>query len=75
MASPSSAAIPLVRESQGAVKLTREEFNRRFGERLYDPTFDPLRNEIEQVMEIAWRDDDEYHQNPRKRKAAGIRGS
>ncbi len=30
-----------VRKGQGDVKLSREEFARRLGERFYDPAFDP----------------------------------
>ena len=46
MASPPPAGIPQVRKSQGNVKLTREEFNRRLGERFSDPAFDPVRTQI-----------------------------
>ncbi|AHG92526.1 NADPH-dependent FMN reductase (plasmid) [Gemmatirosa kalamazoonensis] len=60
---------PRVRKGQGDVKLTREEFARRLGERFYDPSFDAVRAEIERVIDVAWKNYDEYHKSPRKRKA------
>jgi multimeric flavodoxin WrbA len=60
---------PAVRTGQGDVKLSREEFARRLGERFYDPAFDAVRAEIERVVEVAWANYDEYHKSPRKRKA------
>jgi hypothetical protein len=38
--------VPEVRTGQGNVKLSREEFERRLGERFYDPAFDAVRDEI-----------------------------
>ena len=60
---------PTVRKGQGDVKLTREEFARRLGERFYDPAFDAVRGEIERVIDVAWKTYDEYHKSPRTRKA------
>jgi len=62
-------ALPEVRKGQGDVKLSREEFARRLGERFYDPAFDPIRTEMDRIIEIAWTNYDEYHKSPRKRKA------
>lgn len=58
-----------VRTGQGDVKLTREEFARRLGERFYDPAFDPLRADIDRIIETAWVSYHEYHKSPRTRKA------
>jgi multimeric flavodoxin WrbA len=58
-----------VRTGQGDVKLSREEFARRLGERFYDPVFDPVRAEIDAVVARAWTAYDEYHKSPRTRKA------
>ncbi len=41
---------PKVRNGQGDVKLSRAEFDRQLGERLYDPAFDSARAELECVM-------------------------
>jgi multimeric flavodoxin WrbA len=60
---------PSVRKGQGDVKLARDEFVRRLGERFYDPAFDPVRGEIDRIIEVAWKTYDEYHKSPRKRKA------
>ena len=60
---------PAVRKGQGDVKLSRDEFVRRLGERFYDPAFDAVRPEIERIMEVAWKNYDEYHKSPRERKA------
>jgi multimeric flavodoxin WrbA len=64
-----SPPTPAVRKGQGDVALSREEFIRRFHERFYDPSFDPLRPEIDRLTEIAWKNYDEYHKGPRKQKA------
>ena len=37
---------PDVRKGQGSVKLSREEFERRFRERFFDPSFDTVEPEI-----------------------------
>src|SRR2546423_14863700 len=60
---------PTVRKGQGDVKLSREEFARRLGERFYDPAFDTVRGEIDRVIDVAWRTYDEYHKSPRTRRA------
>lgn len=61
--------MPEVRTGQGNVALSREEFARRIGERFYDPAFDVCREEIDRVVEIAWKNYDEYHKSPRTRRA------
>jgi multimeric flavodoxin WrbA len=58
-----------VRKGQGDVKLSREEFGRRLRERFHDPAFEPAGAEIERVVDIAWRNYDEYHKSPRRRPA------
>jgi multimeric flavodoxin WrbA len=58
-----------VRKGQGEVNLTREEFTRRLAERFYDPAFDPLRAEIDHIIETAWDSYDQYRKSPRTRKA------
>lgn len=60
---------PVVRKGQGDVKLSREEFARRLGERFFDPSFDSVRAEIDRIIEVAWKNYDEYHKSPRKRQA------
>ena len=62
-------ALPEVRKGQGEVKLSREEFAQRLSERFYDSAFDPVRGEIDRIIEVAWTNYDEYHKSPRKRKA------
>jgi multimeric flavodoxin WrbA len=58
-----------VRKGQGDVQLSREEFDRRLRERFYDPAFDAVRDELDRVVEVAWRCYADYHKSPRKRKA------
>ncbi len=60
---------PEIRKGQGDVKLSREEFARRLGERFDDPSFDGVRESIDVVIDVAWKNYDEYHKSPRKRKA------
>lgn len=62
-------ATPEVRTGQGDVKLSREEFARRIGERFYDPAFDGVRAEIERIIDVAWDGYDEYRKSPRTRPA------
>ena len=61
--------LPVVRKGQGNVKLSREEFERRYRERFYDPDFDAVRAELDRIVAIAWKNYDEYHKSPRTRKA------
>jgi multimeric flavodoxin WrbA len=58
-----------VRTGQGDVKLAREEFERRFRERFYDPAFADVSPELDRVVEVAWKAYDEYRKSPRTRKA------
>ncbi|MBA3670867.1 MAG: NAD(P)H-dependent oxidoreductase [Gemmatimonadaceae bacterium] len=60
---------PTVRKGQGDVSLTREEFERRLGERFYDPAFDDVREELRRVMDVAWDGYHEYRKSPKTRKA------
>jgi multimeric flavodoxin WrbA len=60
---------PEVRKGQGDVALSREEFDRRLGERFRDPAFDSVRAEIGKVLDVAWNGYDEYRKSPRTRKA------
>ena len=60
---------PRVRTGQGEVKLSRQEFSRRFRKQFYDPAFDAVSDEIARIEEIAWQGYDEYRKNPRTRKA------
>ena len=58
-----------VRKGQGDVALTREEFERRFRARFYDPAFEKVDRQISDILEVAWQAYDEYHKSPRTRKA------
>jgi multimeric flavodoxin WrbA len=60
---------PPPRKGQGDVKLTRDEFARRLGERFFDPLFDGLRGDVDRIVDVAWRVYDEYHKSPRTRPA------
>jgi multimeric flavodoxin WrbA len=51
-----------VRKEMPGVELTRDEFVRRYRAHFYDPEFDAARDEIDRIIEIAWR---AYH-NSRK---------
>jgi len=60
---------PKVRTGSPSVQLAKEEFFRRARERFYDPTFAAVTPQIENVLEVAWRNYAEYHKSPRTRKA------
>ena len=66
MAEPSG---PRVVKGMPSVELSREEFERRFRERFYDPAFEGLERELGPLVEQAWRSYIDYHKSPRKRKA------
>jgi NADPH-dependent FMN reductase len=69
MAEATDPGLPGVRTGQGSTKLTREEFERRWRERFYDPMFDPVGGELDRAADVAWRAYDEYRKSPRTRKA------
>ncbi|HTL49043.1 MAG TPA: flavodoxin family protein [Steroidobacteraceae bacterium] len=62
-------AVPKPRKGQGSVQIPLAEFKRRLAERFYDPAFDAVRGELDRVLEVAWKNYDEYRKSPRKRKA------
>jgi multimeric flavodoxin WrbA len=60
---------PRVVKGMPSVELSREEFERRFRERFYDPAFESLERELAPLVEQAWRSYIDYHKSPRKRSA------
>jgi multimeric flavodoxin WrbA len=60
---------PKVRTGQGSTRLSKDEFLRRWKERFYDPAFDPERDQIDRLAEIAWDAYDDHRKSPRTRKA------
>jgi multimeric flavodoxin WrbA len=58
-----------VRKGQGNVKLSRQEFERRFRERFYDPAFEQVAGELDRIADVAWKAYDEYRKSPRTRLA------
>jgi multimeric flavodoxin WrbA len=62
-------AVPEVRKGQTDVKLSRAEFERRLKERFFDPAFEAVAGQIQAVVDVAWKNYDEYHKSPRTRKA------
>jgi multimeric flavodoxin WrbA len=60
---------PRVVRGMPSVELSRDEFQRRFFARFYDPAFEAVRGELERVAEVAWKNYVEYHKSPRTRPA------
>jgi multimeric flavodoxin WrbA len=58
-----------VRRGTPSVQLNRQEFENRFLAKFYDPIFEPLKPELDKIMQAAWTVYDEYHKSPRTRKA------
>ena len=58
-----------VRKGMPSVQLDRGEFRKRFLAKFYDPEFEPLKREIDKVLDIAWKIYDENHKSPRTMKA------
>ncbi len=59
---------PSVRKGQGSVALTRAQFTARIRERYFDPAFQAVMPEIDQVTEVAWDGYHQYRKNPRRRR-------
>jgi len=60
---------PEVRKGQTDVKLDRDAFAARFRERFYDPAFEAHADEVDALLEVAWRAYDDYRKSPRTRAA------
>ncbi len=58
-----------VRKGMPSVQLTKEEFTKRIRDRFYDPAFEKLEGEIEEIIEKAWEGYDKYRKSPRARAA------
>jgi len=57
------------RKGMPDVQLSKEEFDRRFRNRFFDPAFEENETAIAAIMETAWTGYDEYRKNPRKVRA------
>ncbi len=60
---------PKVRKGQAPPKLQREEFHARFAASFFDPAFDPEREALARVAEIAWHNYRDGRKAPVTRKA------
>jgi len=58
-----------VRKGMPSVQLDKAEFRRRFLAKFYDPNYEPLRAELDKIVDAAWVTYDDYHKSPRTRKA------
>ncbi|MDP9136686.1 MAG: flavodoxin family protein [Pseudomonadota bacterium] len=58
-----------VRKGMPDVQLTRKEFSQRYTDRFFDPLFDASKAELAVIIDGAWTAYDEYHKNPRKKRA------
>ncbi|HVX75329.1 MAG TPA: flavodoxin family protein [Bradyrhizobium sp.] len=62
-------AEPDVRKGMPPVKLSRDEFERRYRQRFLDPVFDPLKKELDAIVDAAWDAYSHSRKSPRTRKA------
>jgi multimeric flavodoxin WrbA len=58
-----------VRKGQGSVALTREEFFSRFRGRFFDPLFQSVDRQIDEIAEIAWKNYSDSRKAPRTVRA------
>ena len=58
-----------IRRGMPNVQLTRKEFDARFRDRFFDPSFDVAEDELRKIIDLAWDGYDEYRKNPRTRIA------
>ncbi len=69
MPEKSAQGVPEARKGQDSVRLSREEFTRRFRLQFYDPAFDSLHSEIDRLAAVAWDGDENARKSPRTVKA------
>ena len=62
-------AEPLVRKGMPPVRLSRDEFERRYRDRFHDPAFSPLEREIDAIIAAAWDAYSHSRKSPVTRKA------
>jgi multimeric flavodoxin WrbA len=62
---------PDVRKGMPAVKLSRDEFEKRYRSRFADPVFGPLRKELDAIIAAAWDAYSNSRKSPVTRKAGG----
>ena len=60
---------PTVRKGQAEVKLSKDEFVRRFAKLFFDPQFASVQQQIDDVTEVAWSNYQAGHKAPRTVKA------
>jgi multimeric flavodoxin WrbA len=60
---------PDIRKGMPTVKLSREEFGRRYRGRFADPVFQPLQRELDAIIEAAWDAYSHSRKSPVTRKA------
>ena len=60
---------PRVVKGMPDVTLSREAFAERFRARFYDPAFDAAKDEIDKLMDIAWKSYSDGNKSPRTQKA------
>jgi hypothetical protein len=58
-----------VRKGMPSVQLDKQKFKKRFLARFYDPDYEPLKRELDKIVNAAWVAYDDYHKTPRTRKA------
>ena len=61
--------IPRVRTGQTDVSIDKQEFERRFSERFFDPAFDAVSESLARIRDVAWDGYHEYRKHPRTRPA------
>jgi multimeric flavodoxin WrbA len=62
-------AEPDIRKGMPAVKLSRDEFEKRYRSRFADPTFKPLQKELDAIVAAAWDAYSDSRKSPVTRKA------
>jgi multimeric flavodoxin WrbA len=60
---------PDVRKGMPPVKLSRDEFEKRYRRRFIDPAFEPLGKELDAIINAAWAAYSHSRKSPRTRKA------
>ena len=64
-----------VRKGMPAVKLSRQEFERRYRSRFRDPAFEPLQRELDAIVAAAWDGYSNARKAPLTRRAGAGSGS
>ncbi len=67
--SMTSTGVPSPRKGMPPTKLSKADFTNRYHSQFFDPAFDPVRTELNQIADIAWDNYQQSRKSPMTQKA------